>query len=74
MTAVARKALNSVIHLFSGEAWGWQGAKREEHEEHRVGEYVADYSEVTLEQLNKPQPELDELLKDSKLISAKRES
>jgi hypothetical protein len=80
MTEAARKALSSVMHLFSGEAWGWKTTRREEHEErhvheeHRVGDYVADYSEVTVEELNRPQPELDELFKDSKLISAKRES
>ena len=72
MTAAARKALSSVMHLFSGDAWGWQAAK--EPEVHRVGDYVADYSEVTTEQINQPQPELDELFRDSKLISAKRES
>jgi hypothetical protein len=71
MTEAARKALSSVVSFFSVEAWS---RPTERQEEHRVGEYIADYSEVTAEQLNEPQPELDELFKDSKLISAKRES
>jgi hypothetical protein len=74
MTEAARKALSSVVSFFSAEAWSRPAEKGKRQEEHRVGEYIADYSEVTAEQLNEPQPELDELFKDSKLISAKRES
>jgi len=42
-------------------------------EDYRVGKYHADYSEVTAAQLQEPQPELDKLFKDSKVISVKRE-
>jgi hypothetical protein len=72
MTAHARKALSSVMHYLSW-ARGTTGASVKEDVEHRVGEYHADYSEPTFEQINKPQPELEELLKNSKVISVKRE-
>jgi hypothetical protein len=70
MTA-ARKALNSVMHYLS---WG-RGTAGEavKDTEHRVGEYRADYSEPTSEQINKPQPELEKLFENSKVISVKRE-
>jgi hypothetical protein len=39
----------------------------------RVGDFYADYSLPTQEQLKAPQPELDELFKQSKVVSVKRE-
>lgn len=70
MTAAARKAFTSVVQFFTGS----RPVRQEEKEEqHRVGEYIADYSEVTVAQLQEPQPELDELFKDSKVVSVKRE-
>jgi hypothetical protein len=38
-----------------------------------VGEYYADYSGLPREQLDAAQPELDELFKNSKVVSAKRD-
>jgi len=72
MTA-ARKALNSVMHYLS---WGRgpTGEAAKKDAEHRVGEYRADYSEPAFEEINKPQPELEKLFENSKIISVKRES
>ena len=74
MTAAARKVFSSVVQFFSGEAWSRPARQDEKEEEHRVGEYIADYSEVTVAQLQDAQPELDKLFKDSKVVSVKRES
>jgi hypothetical protein len=70
MTAAARRALSSVVQFFTGKS---PARQEDNEEEHRVGEYIADYSEVTVAQLQEPQPELDELFKDSKIVSVKRE-
>ena len=81
MTAVARRALSTLVHFFSSETWGRHATQPKEsaspleaEPDHRVGEYYADYSEVTIAELTQPQPELDQLFKDSKIVSAKRES
>jgi hypothetical protein len=75
MIAAPRKALSSVMHFFSTSVWsrGTSSQRAEDDTHHRVGEYFADYSEPSLEQINKPQPELDELFKNSKVVSVKRE-
>lgn len=39
---------------------------------HRVGKYVADYSELSPEEIAAPIPEMDALLARSKVISVKR--
>lgn len=39
---------------------------------HRVGEYVADYSELTEDEIAAPVPEMDGLLARSKVVSVKR--
>lgn len=41
-------------------------------ETHRVGEYVADYSQVTPEEIHAPNPELDALLERSKPVARPR--
>jgi len=69
MTAVARKAFSSVVQ-FSVDVWH-RVVPSKPAEEPRVGEYYADYSAPTPEELNTPQPELDELFKNSKPISRK---
>ena len=38
-----------------------------------VGKYYADYSAIPREQLDAVQPELDELFKNSKVVSVKRD-
>jgi hypothetical protein len=47
-------------------------AKHPVEEVHKVGEYYADYSEVSFEELAKPIPEMDDLLQRSRLVSVKR--
>src|SRR5688572_18411169 len=46
--------------------------------EHRVGEFVADYTMPTQEQIQAPIPEVDDLLKNSRIVdgelNAKRET
>jgi hypothetical protein len=66
MTAATRNPLSSVTAEKPA-------SDAKDDAEHRVGEYRADYSEVTFEQIIQPQPELDEPLKNSKVISVKRE-
>lgn len=75
MAEAARKALSSVVHFFSVD-WN-RGAPQplvKNEPVHRVGEYYADYSELTQAELHAPQPDLDGLFKDSRVVSVKRES
>lgn len=39
---------------------------------HHVGDYIADYSELSPEDIAKPIPEMDALLARSKVVSVKR--
>jgi hypothetical protein len=74
MTAAARKAFDTVVHFLSVDVLGREApSPKEGDDQHRVGKYYADYSLPTQEELNAPQPELDELYKNSKPISGKRE-
>jgi hypothetical protein len=73
MIAAARKALDTIVHFLSFDAWTREAVAPQRIDEHRVGEYYADYSEPTREQLNEPQPELDELFSKSKVVSVKSE-
>jgi hypothetical protein len=45
-----------------------------EHDEHRVGEYFADYSDPSQAQIVAPELELYELFRASETVSIKRES
>lgn len=38
----------------------------------RVGEYLADYSELSAEELNATDPFMDDLLANSRVVSSKR--
>ena len=40
--------------------------------DHRVGEYIADYSELSAGDIAAPHAEMDELLARSKVVSVKR--
>ena len=75
MTAAARKAFSSVVRFLSGDVWSrvTPNEPSESEMKHRVGEHYADYSEPTRKQINEPQPELEELFKNSKVVSVKRE-
>lgn len=75
MTAAARKAFSSVVQFLSVDVWQRAVSPDIPHkpDEDRVGEYYADYSAPTGNQLSASQPELDELFKNSKVVSAKRE-
>jgi hypothetical protein len=75
MTAAARKAFDSVVHFFSLD-WNRGGGSVEpkaDESQPMVGEYYADYSAIPREQLDAVQPELDELFKNSKVVSVKRD-
>jgi len=47
--------------------------KRKNERRHQVGKYVADYSPVTQEELNAPDPELEALYARSKPVSRRSE-
>ena len=75
MTAVARKALSSVMNLVG---WGDRdGSLRREtpvKDPHtRLGKYVVDYSAPSREEIDMPNEELEKLFARSKVVSAKRE-
>ena len=75
MTAAARKAFDSVVHFLSVDMWNRGSASAEPKAESQpmVGDYSADYSALPREQLDAAQPELDELFKNSKVVSVKRD-
>jgi hypothetical protein len=76
MTAAARKAFDSVVHFFSLHTWNRGGGSAEpkaDESQPMVGKYYADYSAIPREQLDAVQPELDELFKNSKVVSVKRD-
>jgi|307.fasta_scaffold737576_1 hypothetical protein len=52
--------------------WRLRGAEGRESQP-MVGKYYADYSAISREQLDAVQPELDELFKNSKVVSVKRD-
>jgi hypothetical protein len=68
MVAAARKAF---AYLLSSTAWVKSPEPPEEPP--RVGDYYADYSELDQAELGASDAEVEALIRDSKVISAKRE-
>jgi hypothetical protein len=71
MTAAARKAFSSVAHFFSFDSWSTtpsSGTPNREPE-HRVGEYVAEYTMPTEAEIAALNAEATAILKKCKPVS-----
>jgi hypothetical protein len=83
MAEALRKVFNASVAYFTsfGETTYPSGAgarpkkdEKKDEESHRLGQYRVDYSLPTQEELNQPDPELDSLFYQSKLISHNSET